>query len=245
MRFFSAILVVGLVLAAVGCTPEPAPKTQTELKREEWLGNKDRIIAMAKDAKTPTEARGILAPYIFLNDPEAKALYDTYEIEELKERIVNTELKVETRVMLCARLSTLAPDERGLDEQCKALKKRDDKRKKFEEELHTSPSHLLCAGVRTAIKRIMEPRNVSEEEMEASRLVLDEFYRRGGTVEDHYLIIKGSVRIGMSATAAACSWGRPEDINRSVYSFGVHEQWVYGGGNYLYFEDNVLTAIQN
>lgn len=40
------------------------------------------------------------------------------------------------------------------------------------------------------------------------------------------------------------SWGRPEKVNRSTYTFGVHEQWVYGGG-YLYFKDGILDSIQN
>jgi hypothetical protein len=40
------------------------------------------------------------------------------------------------------------------------------------------------------------------------------------------------------------SWGRPEHINRSDYSFGTKEQWVYGNGHYLYFENGVLTSIQ-
>lgn len=53
------------------------------------------------------------------------------------------------------------------------------------------------------------------------------------------------VTIGMSKDdVIASSWGRPESINKSIYSFGVHEQWVYGGRNYLYFEDGRLTSIQ-
>lgn len=40
------------------------------------------------------------------------------------------------------------------------------------------------------------------------------------------------------------SWGRPERINRTDYPGGYREQWVYGGGNYLYFHNGVLTSIQ-
>jgi len=55
------------------------------------------------------------------------------------------------------------------------------------------------------------------------------------------------VRIGMTAEMARAAWGPPRDVNRTTYSFGVHEQWVYGeyGSNYLYFEDGRLTSIQN
>ena len=40
------------------------------------------------------------------------------------------------------------------------------------------------------------------------------------------------------------SWGKPDDINRSVGPWGVHEQWVYGY-KYLYFEDGSLTSWQD
>lgn len=54
------------------------------------------------------------------------------------------------------------------------------------------------------------------------------------------------VRIGMTQEeVVASSWGRPQDINRTTTAYGNHEQWVYGGRNYLYFENGKLTSIQN
>jgi hypothetical protein len=55
------------------------------------------------------------------------------------------------------------------------------------------------------------------------------------------------VRLGMSAEEVLQStWGKPESVNRTTTSRGVREQWVYPGRhNYLYFEDGVLTSIQN
>lgn len=41
------------------------------------------------------------------------------------------------------------------------------------------------------------------------------------------------------------SWGKPESINRTTVSKVEREQWVYGDGNYLYFTNGRLTAIQN
>jgi hypothetical protein len=58
----------------------------------------------------------------------------------------------------------------------------------------------------------------------------------------------GRVRMGMTTEQAVAGWGRPQDINRTSYSFGVHEQWVYGEygeRGFLYFEDGILTTIQN
>ena len=54
------------------------------------------------------------------------------------------------------------------------------------------------------------------------------------------------VRVGMSAQDVFdSSWGKPQKVNRTIGSYGVHEQWVYGGGSYLYFEKGILRTIQN
>lgn len=60
----------------------------------------------------------------------------------------------------------------------------------------------------------------------------------------HYA--KGGVSIGMTKDRVLKSnWGKPIDINRTTTSRGVREQWFYGGKNYLYFENGILTTIQN
>ena len=52
------------------------------------------------------------------------------------------------------------------------------------------------------------------------------------------------VSIGMSQQdVLASSWGRPDHVNRDTYSWGTLEQWVYPGGNYLYFKDGVLASV--
>lgn len=54
------------------------------------------------------------------------------------------------------------------------------------------------------------------------------------------------VRVGMTkADVLASSWGRPQHVNTTTTSAGTTEQWVYGIGNYLYFTDGILTAVQN
>ena len=59
------------------------------------------------------------------------------------------------------------------------------------------------------------------------------------------LILQGKIRIGMTKNMCLDSWGSPSDINKTIGSFGVHEQWVYGLGSYVYFENGVITTIQN
>jgi hypothetical protein len=58
--------------------------------------------------------------------------------------------------------------------------------------------------------------------------------------------IKPSARIGMTSTQVRdeTEWGRPEKINKTITARGVREQWVYWSGEYLYFDNGKLTAIQ-
>ena len=57
-------------------------------------------------------------------------------------------------------------------------------------------------------------------------------------------IMKGYVRIGWSKDKCKESWGEPDDINTSIGSWGRYEQWCYPN-SYLYFENGILTSIQN
>ncbi len=56
-------------------------------------------------------------------------------------------------------------------------------------------------------------------------------------------IVNGYIWLGMTKEMAIDSWGHPDDINKSVGSWGVHEQWIYGN-QYLYFENGKLTSWQ-
>lgn len=59
------------------------------------------------------------------------------------------------------------------------------------------------------------------------------------------LVKANCIQIGMTPDMVRMSWGDPKRINRTIYSFGVHEQWVYGMSCYVYFEDGKVTTIQN
>lgn len=54
-------------------------------------------------------------------------------------------------------------------------------------------------------------------------------------------------RIGMTPKQVidTTNWGKPESVNRTITATGTDEQWVYGNGNYLYFRNGKLRAIQN
>jgi hypothetical protein len=58
-------------------------------------------------------------------------------------------------------------------------------------------------------------------------------------------IAAGEAAIGMTPEQARAAWGVPQDINSTITTHGTHEQWVYGGRSYLYFDNDVLSSIQN
>ena len=54
------------------------------------------------------------------------------------------------------------------------------------------------------------------------------------------------VTIGMTAQECMDSlWGRPVSVNKTTTASGESEQWVYGSNRYLYFDNGILTSIQN
>ncbi len=58
------------------------------------------------------------------------------------------------------------------------------------------------------------------------------------------LINNKQVVLGMNREMCKLSWGTPRDINTTIVSGLVHEQWVYSLKVYLYFENDKLTGIQ-
>lgn len=58
-------------------------------------------------------------------------------------------------------------------------------------------------------------------------------------------VLEGKVFVGMNSEQALESWGEPDDINRTITARGTSEQWVFGSGSYLYFDNGILTTIQN
>jgi hypothetical protein len=58
-------------------------------------------------------------------------------------------------------------------------------------------------------------------------------------------ILEGRIWIGMTKGMAIESQGKPNDVNRTVGKWGVHEQWIYPYNIYLYFENGDLTSWQD
>ncbi len=51
------------------------------------------------------------------------------------------------------------------------------------------------------------------------------------------------VRVGLTEDQLRASWGRPDEVNRTVVGASVDDQWVYGS-NYVYVEGGEVTSYQ-
>ncbi|MCU4177444.1 hypothetical protein [Carboxylicivirga sp. N1Y90] len=58
-------------------------------------------------------------------------------------------------------------------------------------------------------------------------------------------INNGSIWIGMSKEMVIDSRGHPSKINRSVGTWGVHEQMIYNNDVYIYIENGILASWQD
>ena len=62
-------------------------------------------------------------------------------------------------------------------------------------------------------------------------------------------ISNGEISIGMNRHELLMSWGVPSDVNSTHTTGGSRDQYVYGnpiyGANYVYLDNDVITAIQN
>lgn len=56
---------------------------------------------------------------------------------------------------------------------------------------------------------------------------------------------KNTVKLGMTDKEVMQLWGKPVRINRTMNKYVTREQWVYPDYVYLYFENGVLTTIQD
>jgi hypothetical protein len=68
--------------------------------------------------------------------------------------------------------------------------------------------------------------------------------------EDVASVACRKIRIGMDAEQVIAAWGRPQDINTTTTAYGRSDQFVWEDSDglpyqYAYFDDGILTSIQN
>ena len=59
------------------------------------------------------------------------------------------------------------------------------------------------------------------------------------------LIADGKICLKMTKEMCLEAWGEPYSINTTIVEGLTMEQWVYGLGTYVYFDNGIITGIQN
>ena len=90
--------------------------------------------------------------------------------------------------------------------------------------------------------RQKQEKMAAEQKAKEARLaaMIKKWGRELGTI-----IAERKVTVRMTQEQVIDAWGKPKDINKTISANRVHEQWVYGLGSYLYFEQGILKTIQN
>ncbi|HOB44476.1 MAG TPA: hypothetical protein PKH75_15135 [Bacillota bacterium] len=113
-----------------------------------------------------------------------------------------------------------------------------------EKELPLVVSVLIVAALAYALWRS------DQQSREKWRESVEQYFAQNPDREKYKdAVLSRKIMLGMNEEEVILAWGKPNDINRSVYTSGVHEQWVYRKGSYsayyVYLENGKLTAMQD
>lgn len=95
------------------------------------------------------------------------------------------------------------------------------------------------------IKKKIAKLEAAEKKRRAELEAIKEKRRKKREAQRKEIEARGGVLVGMTkAQVLSSSWGKPIEVNTTIMKGVVSEQWVYPGHNYLYFDNDRLTAIQ-
>lgn len=57
-------------------------------------------------------------------------------------------------------------------------------------------------------------------------------------------VINKKIKVGLPEELLLLSWGKPKNINETVYEYGSRKQYVYSN-DYIYVEDGKITSWQS
>ena len=112
--------------------------------------------------------------------------------------------------------------------------------------MKTEKQHLLEEQQR----QMREEQRLAEQKASEERRLKEEAQFRQSCINAYgqklgTLIAEGKVTLGMNKEMCVMAWGEPYRKNRTIVSGATHEQWVYGWYHYLYFDNGILTSIQD
>ena len=104
--------------------------------------------------------------------------------------------------------------------------------------------HLVIqnnSGVNAAIMYSNEWNNLDKNYFELSEY--NSYSKKFGQTNMN-LILKGKIKLGMTKEMCRLALGAPYGTNTTSTQNKTRDQWVYNS-KYLYFDNNILTAIQD
>ncbi|MDY3547341.1 hypothetical protein PG291_01835 [Riemerella anatipestifer] len=133
--------------------------------------------------------------------------------------------------------------------QCFYFLKNGDREVKISLESGLLEENFILESEYNELKKKEELKRKESEEREKKRLEEIEQFKRDciakwGQKIGNY-IANGKVILGMNKEMCEAAWGSPININRTIIKGLISEQWVYGFGTYLYFDNGKLIAIQD
>jgi hypothetical protein len=180
--------------------------------------------------------------------------YKTQEVQQTKDRIKEHDEEVKRQNKL--------ESQRFFD--MVSAQKRKDSLSTIEtrqEEINDSIEHAKQKTINESIEKTRQKQEVKRQiaqtkhdiETKEKRKLENEKKRnqRREAIIDRYGLANGEtilnhkVKIGWTKSMCIASWGKPYDINRTTTTYGTNEQYVYSLKKYLYFENGILTAIQD
>lgn len=166
--------------------------------------------------------------------------YNDFEAESEKKKALAASALQRDRTKAAA-----IADEKSLTDRCQTNV--DDLVKKAKSALSSGDPELAQAAFEGCGDRLIAPEAVALRQKSAQLAVAKhEKAMQAIELAEKARKKKEGVHIGMSREdVRASNWGKPQSINTTTTLHSTREQWVYGGGGYLYFVDGVLTTIQN
>lgn len=180
--------------------------------------------------------------------------YKTQEVQQTKDRIKEHDEEVKRQNKL--------ESQRFFD--MVSAQKRKDSLSTIEtrqEEINDSIEHAKQKTINETIEKTRQKQEIKRQitqtkhdiETKEKRKLENEKKRnqRREAIINRYGLVNGEailnhkVKIGWTKSMCIASWGKPYDINRTTTTYGSHEQYVYSLKKYLYFENGILTAIQD
>jgi hypothetical protein len=217
--------------------------------------NQDTLFWMVRDAELISTFPFLLVPYY--SQPkrlyESKSVVAGKDVEDLVEINTGNQVNIsQGEVLKCTEVTLVGFSKQKHMTPSFILKNKNNEEIAlpfnvfFESEFITKEQldEILRVQKLQEVEREKERRiSIQRQKQESAKHLADCINKYGQELGQ--LIYEGKVSLGMNAQMCLSAWGQPLEIYRTTVNGLSHEQWQYSWKHYLYFDNGLLTAIQN